>query len=144
MLYLTPKLPELAGMRDPDDIGVLVKEGQRFRWNGEASLDFPAYGGALHFDPAPEGFDPAWLRSQLLTIDFRQGGERLKPAANRPTRGLKAHYQALGVPAWERERAPLVWADRELLFAAGIGMDCHHLSAGEGERIALRWVPQAV
>ena len=143
-LYLTPKLPELAGMRDPDDIGVLVKEGQRFRWNGEASLDFPAYGGALHFDPAPEGFDPAWLRSQLLTIDFRQGGERLKPAANRPTRGLKAHYQALGVPGWERERAPLVWADRELLFAAGIGMDCRHLSAGQGERIALRWVPQAV
>lgn len=143
-LHITPKLPDLAGMRDPDDIGVLVKEGERFRWNGEASLAFPAYGGVLHFDAAAQGFDPAWLRSQLLTIDFRTGGERLKPAANRPTRSLKAHYQALGVPAWERERAPLIWADRALLFAAGIGMDCRHMSEGQGDRIALRWVPTPV
>lgn len=143
-LYITPKLPDLAGMRDPDDIGVLVKEGERFRWNGEAALAFPAYGGVLHFDAAAHGFEPGWLRSQFLTIDFRTGGERLKPAANRPTRSLKAHYQALGVPAWERERAPLVWADRALLFAAGIGMDCRHLSEGQGGRIALRWVPTPV
>ncbi len=140
-LHITPKLPDLAGMRDPDDEGVLVKEGEAFRWNGEASLAFPAYGGTLHFDAADHGFDPAWLRAQPLTIDFRKGGERLKPAANRPTRGLKAHYQALGVPAWERERAPVVWADSALLFAAGIGMDCHHVRQGQGGNIVLRWEP---
>jgi tRNA(Ile)-lysidine synthase len=142
-LHITPKLPDLAGMRDPDDEGVLVKEGQAFRWNGEASLVFPDYGGVLHFDPAERGFDPVWLRSRPLIIDFRKGGERLKPAANRPTRGLKAHYQALGMPAWERERSPVVWADRDLLFAAGIGMDCRHLAEGQGGRIALRWEMQA-
>ncbi|RZA22676.1 MAG: tRNA(Ile)-lysidine synthetase, partial [Lysobacteraceae bacterium] len=131
-LHITPKLPELAGMRDPDDEGVLVKEGERFAWRGEAALAFPAYGGVLHFEPAAQGFDAAWLRSQPLSIDFRKGGERLKPASNRPTRGLKAHYQALGVPAWERERAPVIWAGSELLFAAGIGMDCRHMGAGEG------------
>lgn len=149
-LHITPKLPELAGMRDPDDEGVLVKEGQGFRWNGEDSLAFPAYGGVLRFERAADGIglDPAWLRSRPLTIDFRQGGERLKPAPNRPTRGLKAHYQALGVPAWERERAPLVWAGQELLFAAGIGMDCRHMGAGQAdqgqgqdERIVLGWLP---
>ncbi|QOY96625.1 tRNA lysidine(34) synthetase TilS [Massilia sp. UMI-21] len=139
-LHITPKLPELAGMRDPDDEGVLVKEGEGFLWRGEAALAFPAYGGVLHFEQAAQGFDPAWLRSRPLTIDFRKGGERLKPAANRPTRGLKAHYQALGVPAWERERAPVIWAERELLFAAGIGMDCRHLRQGQGACIALRWV----
>ncbi len=37
-------------MRDPDDVGIFVKEGQRFRWQGEASMAFPAYGGVLHFD----------------------------------------------------------------------------------------------
>lgn len=144
-LHITPKLPDLAGMRDPDDIGVLVKEGEAFRWNGEASLAFPAYGGVLHFERADRGFPAAWLGSQLLTIDFRKGGERLKLAANRPTRSLKAHYQALGVPTWERERSPLVWADRALLFAAGIGMDCHYLeedAAGQGACIALRWEPR--
>jgi len=138
-LYLTPHLPELPGMRDPDDIGVLDKAGQSFRWQGEASIAFPDYGGVLHFTPAAQGFDPAWLRAQALTIDFRKGGERLKPAPNRPSRSLKAHYQALGVPAWERERLPTVSRGLELLFAAGIGMDCRHWSGAGRETIGLRW-----
>jgi len=138
-LVLTPHLPDLAGMRDPDDIGVLDKEGQSFRWQGEASIAFPDYGGVLHFEPAGQGFDPAWLRAQALTIDFRKGGERLKLAVNRPSRSLKAHYQALGVPAWERERLPTVSRDLDLLFAAGIGMDCRHWAATACEAIGLRW-----
>jgi tRNA(Ile)-lysidine synthase len=136
-LHITPRLPDLPGMRDPDDIGVIDREGQAFRWNGEAQIAFPDYGGVLHFEPADEGFDADWLRAQQLVIDFRKGGERLKPAANRPTRGLKAHYQALGVPAWERERLPVVSSGYDLLFAAGIGMDCRHVRTGPA--IRLRW-----
>lgn len=136
-LYLTPKLAELAGTRDEDDD--VSTPGQLFRWQGETQIAFPAYGGVLHFDEAGQGLDPAWLREQALQIDFRKGGERLKPAPNRPTRSLKYHYQACDVPAWERERLPIVSAGKALLFAAGIGMDCHHTSAGTGSRIGLRW-----
>ena len=138
-LHITPRLPELDGMRDPDDLGVLQHEGQAFRWHGEAALAFPAYGGVLHVEPAGQGFDAAWLRSQDLTIDFRQGGERLKPAANRPTRSLKAHYQSLGVPAWERERLPVVKRGPDLLYAAGIGMDSRHFGKEGAPLLALRW-----
>jgi hypothetical protein len=81
-------------MRDPDDEGIIDKPGQAFRWQGEAQLAFPDYGGVLHFEPAAAASTPAWLRAQKLEIDFRKGGERLKLAPNRPTRGLKAHYQA--------------------------------------------------
>ena len=136
-LYITPKLGELDGMRDPDDDGVLDKDGEAFRWDGQAQIAFPAYGGVLHIEEAGQGLDPAWLRAQALTIDFRTGGERLKPAANRPTKPLKYHFQALDVPAWERARLPIVWAGPELLFAAGIGMDCHHTTASPGLRF--RW-----
>lgn len=139
-LFITPRLPELAGMRDPDDIGVLMRSGQDFQWSGQAHIDFPDYGGSLHFDAADEGLDAAWLRTQLLTIDFRQGGERLKLAHNRPTRGLKAHFQALGVPAWERERLPVVKRGIALLFAAGIGHDCQHLGQPGPGKVQLRWV----
>lgn len=139
LLHITPKLADLAGLRDPDDEGVIVKEGERFVWGGQASLAFPAYGGVLHFDAAQQGVDPAWLQAQPLLIDFRKGGERLKPAANRPTRPLKYHYQACNVPAWERERLPVVSSGKQLLFAAGIGMDCHHFGTGPGPFIALRW-----
>ncbi len=138
-LFLTPKLAELDGTRDPDGDDDHLP-GQAFVWRGEAELAFPAYGGVLYFDPAEQGVDADWLRGQDLVIDFRKGGERLKRAANRPTRTLKYHYQACDVPAWERARLPTVSTPAQLLFAAGIGMDCHHLSQAEAPRISLRWL----
>ena len=137
-LLLVPKQRDLAGLRDPDDEGIIVKHAQAFRWNGEAGIAFPDYGGVLHFDPAATGLDAAWLRTAPLAIDFRKGGERLKLAPNRPTRGLKQLFQAHQVPAWERSRLPVVSSGLDLLFAAGLGMDCRHVSEGEG-RIILRW-----
>jgi tRNA(Ile)-lysidine synthase len=137
-LFLVPRPPELAGLRDPDDAGIIDRHAQAFRWDGEAAIAFPDYGGVLHVEPAEHGFDPVWLREQALEIDFRKGGERLRLAHNRPTRSLKMHYQASGIPAWERGRLPIVNAGIELLFAAGLGMDCRHLSDGPG-RVALRW-----
>ena len=143
-LHITPKLAQLAGQRDPDDEGIFVRQGEFFTWQCEASIAFPAYGGVLHFDAAEQGFEAGWLRAAPLQIDFRKGGERLKPAANRPTRPLKYHYQAHDVPAWERERLPVVTTGKQLLFAAGIGMDCHHFGAGSGPSIALRWEASAL
>jgi tRNA(Ile)-lysidine synthase len=110
-----------------------------FRWHGEAMLRFATFGGMLHFEEAEEGVGAEWLRCQDLVIHHRQGGERLKVAANRPTRSLKQHYQALDVPAWEREQLPLVSANGMLLFASGIGMDCRHAGTDAGVRIRLRW-----
>ncbi|MEW6373589.1 MAG: tRNA lysidine(34) synthetase TilS [Pseudomonadota bacterium] len=138
-LYITPKLADLAGMRDPDDDGVIEKFGESFTWRGEGQLAFPAYGGVLHFEQAETGFDAAWLRAQPLVIDFRKGGERLKLAPNRPTRSLKVHYQAADVPAWERTRLPIVSVNGELLYAAGLGMDCRHLGSAPAGLVALRW-----
>jgi tRNA(Ile)-lysidine synthase len=138
-LVLAPRLPELAGMREDkfDDA-----PEQAFRWRGEAHMAFPDYGGVLHIEPAEAGqggLEAGWLQTQALAIGFRSGGETLKPAPNRPTRSLKHHYQALGIPAWERERLPVVKAGGQVLFAAGIGMDCHHLAAGGGNRVIFRW-----
>lgn len=138
-LYITPKLAILSGMRNPDDEGVIEKFGESFTWRGEAQLAFPAYGGVLHVEPAGIGFDAAWLRAQPLLIDFRKGGERLKLAPNRPTRSLKVHYQAADIPAWERTRLPIVSANGELLYAAGLGMDCRHFGSAPAELVALRW-----
>jgi tRNA(Ile)-lysidine synthase len=143
-LFITPRLADLAGMRDPDDEGIIDKHGEAFVWSGEAQLAFPAYGGVLHFEVSGQGFDPGWLRAQHLVIDFRKGGERLKLAPNRPTRSLKAHYQACDIPAWERTRLPIVSANDELLFAAGLGMDCRHFGEAGGELISLRWEPKNV
>jgi tRNA(Ile)-lysidine synthase len=115
-----------------------------FRWNGEQEIHFAGYGGVLHFDAGEPGLDADWLRGTELTIHFRQGGERLKPAQNRPTKSLKYHYQALNIPAWERARLPLISAGKHLLLAAGIGMDCKQFGSRPGSQIRLRWEPEEI
>lgn len=112
-----------------------------FRWNGEPWMHFAEFGGTLHFDPSPQGVDADWLRNQHLLIRYRIGGERLKLAENRPARDLKHHYQALDIPFWERERLPVIFAGDDLLFAAGIGMDCRRFGTMRGTRITFRWQP---
>jgi tRNA(Ile)-lysidine synthase len=128
-VFITPKF----------DPAMLEQQPLAFRWNGETSMHLPQFGGTLHFDKAERGADADWLTAQPLTIQLRSGGERLKPALNRPTKSLKYHYQACDVPAWERERLPLVFAEKQLLFAAGIGMDCHCLGAAPASLIQFRW-----
>jgi len=110
-----------------------------FVWNGESSLHFAAFAGSLHFEEAQEGVSMQWLRRQSLSIRRRQGGERVKLAPDRPSRSLKQHYQSLDIPVWERERLPLIFAGENLLFAAGIGMDCRPESDDATPKIRLRW-----
>ncbi|BES71881.1 tRNA lysidine(34) synthetase TilS [Marinobacter nanhaiticus D15-8W] len=50
-----------------------------------------------------------------FTVTVRTGGERLRPRPGGPTRPLKKWLQEQGVPPWERERLPLVWAGDELV-----------------------------
>lgn len=133
-VYLTPRLN--------DDLSNV--EPASFQWQGEEKIHFANYKGTLYFEPAEQGIDSDWLRGQDLNLHYRQGGERLKPAVNRPTKSLKYHYQALNIPAWERERLPLVSSDGHLLFAAGIGMDCHHLTSNAAHAVQLRWLADPV
>lgn len=128
-IYLVPR-------RDDE---LLVPAPVTFRWNGEAAIAFPAFSGVLHFDVAEEGVAESWLQEQELTLRPRSGGERLKPAFNRPTRSLKHHYQELGIPAWERERLPVLMRQNALLFAAGIGMNYKNFSTSSQIRIRCRW-----
>jgi tRNA(Ile)-lysidine synthase len=111
----------------------------RFTWRGEASLHFPSYHGTLHFEADDTGIEAAWLNGRECLLHYRQGGERLKPAPNRPTKSLKYHYQAMDIPAWERAQLPLVSCGDKLLFAAGLGMDCGQVGSGAVARIRLRW-----
>ncbi len=122
------------GDDQPDQI-----EPVSFRWNGEASIGFPEFGGTLHFDRTESGIDADWLRSQSLMLRYRHGGERLKLAENRPTKSLKHHYQALQIPSWQRQRLPLIESHGKLLFAAGIGTDCHFITAVAPVCLQLRW-----
>lgn len=109
-------------------------------WQGESRLFLAAFGGAFSFEPAEEGVDAGWLRSQPLYAAAYHGKAVFKDHERRPGRLLKAHYQERAVPPWERERLPLLYAGETLLFAAGIGMAAACTGKG-GDRIRIAWLP---
>jgi tRNA(Ile)-lysidine synthase len=123
----------------PRDDAYVPPVPQDFVWNGEASLVFPSFRGSLLFEPAAEGIAADWLRGRTCTMHLRQGGERLKLAADRPTRTLKQHCQSHDVPAWEREMLPMISSDGQLLYVAALGMDCRHAGEPGAACVALRW-----
>lgn len=109
-------------------------------WQGESRLFLAAFDGTLLFEPAEEGVDAGWLRSQTLYAAAYHGKVVFKDHARRPGRLLKAHYQERAVPPWERVRLPLLYAGDTLLFAAGIGMAA--ACAGKGsDCIRIAWLP---
>jgi tRNA(Ile)-lysidine synthase len=135
-VFLTPRRPPFDENTGP----------QPFTWRGEDKLHFPQFSGSLFFDVADVGFNAAWLREQALSVCLRSGGERVRLAWNRPAKSLKYHFQNMDIPAWERPYLPLVFAQEQILYAAGIGMDCHAQPKPDDEskeskerRIALRW-----
>ena len=77
------------------------------------------------------------LRRHPLMLHRRAGQERLKVAANRPSRSLKALYQEAEVAPWRRLWSPLLYLNGELVFVAGLGMDVRH--AAMGDAVLLRW-----
>jgi tRNA(Ile)-lysidine synthase len=122
-----------------EDAAATTATPQVFSWKGESSIAFRAFGGTLHFDWAEDGLDAGWLAAQELQLRHRQGGERLKLAADRPTRSLKQHYQALDIPVWERQRMPVILAGGRLLFAAGLGLNRGFRAEYQPDGIHLRW-----
>ncbi|MGV3655215.1 MAG: tRNA lysidine(34) synthetase TilS [Noviherbaspirillum sp.] len=109
-------------------------------WRGEAAIAVPAWRGRLVVEarhgPGP-GLDPERLRAGPLVLRPRAGQERLRPAANRPSRTLKNLFQEAGIPAWRRKWMPLAYLGEALIFAGGLGMDAACMSAPQG--LLLRW-----
>jgi tRNA(Ile)-lysidine synthase len=121
-------------------IGTPPEDPVALRWQGEAGIAVPAWRGTLLFEAGdglgvPRG---ALLRHPLM-LHRRAGQERLKLAANRPSRSLKTLYQEAEIAPWRRLWSPLLYLNGELVFAAGLGMDVRHLAMGES--VALRWAP---
>jgi len=119
------------------------RSGRVIRWQGEAEIALPEWGGALRFEPArDEGFDPDWLRAAPLEVRARGGGERFKPHPARPSKTLKRLFQDAGIAEFERGALPLVWREDRLIFVAGLGPDVRLIDA-DGPRVALAWQPGA-
>lgn len=97
-------------------------EATVWHWTGAYSVQWPGWQGTLTLQPQPGGLDMQRLAHTPLVTRGRGGGERLQLAAARPSRRLKNLFQEHGIPPWERERWPLLFAGDELVAIPNVGV----------------------
>ena len=100
-------------------------------WNGEPELILPN-GGKLLFRQVKGAGLALKLGMTKLRISNRDGGERFKPNALRPTRTLKHLLQEANIPPWQREQLPLIYWQDTLACVPGVGI-AHELQAAAHE-----------
>ena len=94
-------------------------EAQMLRLD-DGAIDFSLNGnGRLRIEASQvEGICPL---PHALQVKYREGGESLK-LKGRPQKKLKQLLQESGMPPWQRQRVPLLFADAELVCVPGVGI----------------------
>jgi len=112
-------------------------------WSGESYLELPN-GGQLHFKQVIGSGLALKHGLTKLRITNRNGGERFKPDALRPTRTLKYLLQEANIPPWQREHLPLIYWHDTLALVPNIGI-AHELQATVNEQgLEITWHDKAV
>lgn len=127
----------------PADAGVELEHDGKVlrRYRGElALLPASALQGELVFHACKgAGIDAAKLKARPVAVRARQGGERLRLAANRPSRTLKNLFQEAGVPPWERDRLPLLYCGEDLVWVPGLGIAAGYRAARGRPGLVPEW-----
>jgi len=72
-------------------------------------------------------------------VRLRQGGERLQPDARRPRRTLKNLFQEAAVPSWQRERLPMLFCGKDLVWVPGLGIDVRYQASRAHNGLIPAW-----
>lgn len=93
-------------------------------WDGRGTLPLPQLGGSLRMlRRKGEGIAATALRSALLQVRVRQGGEMLRPTPAGQQRTVRNLLQEAAMPPWLRERLPFLYVGDELVAVPGLGTD---------------------
>ncbi len=107
-LFIMPPLPQLA-------------DGWRASWDPREALALPPGLGRLTMVAAEDGgIDVTRLAKASVTVQFREGGERIQPAGSVHHRTLRNLYQERGIVPWMRARIPLIYSDDRLAAVANL------------------------
>ena len=66
-----------------------------------------------------QGIAPEQLAQHIVSVRYRQGGERCKPVGRGHHHSLKKLFQEWGVPPWRRQQVPLIYIGDELAQVVG-------------------------
>ena len=111
-----------------------------YEWNLQDSILLPGSGNLVAGD---QGFDTSQAlrapQGEKVTIRFRQGGERCRPAGRSGSRPLKKLFNEYKIEPWLRDRVPLVYFNDELAVVPNYFVCESYQAVDEGQTIQLRW-----
>jgi tRNA(Ile)-lysidine synthase len=97
--------------------------------------------GELRLEPCTgSGLSAAALHGHELSLGFRRGGERIRPAGDAHRRSLKKLLQTHEVVPWMRGRIPLVYADEELAAVADLWTSNDYAARADERSYRVRWL----
>jgi tRNA(Ile)-lysidine synthase len=111
------------------------------RWRGEARLEWGQ--GAVHFVPSVgRGLSRTGLEgAAVVQLVPRSPGLRLRADARRPSRSFKNLCQEAGIPAWLRDRLPVLEIDGEVAWIGAIGVAASFACEPGAPGIEPQWEP---
>lgn len=119
-----------------------VEPAWRQEWRGEPEVALGASRGRVQFSTRPaEGIAQTAVHRGHWHFAAREGGERIRLEANRPTRTLKNLLQEHGVPAWRRPAMPLLFHDDELVWVPLVGVAADHRCPPGEDGLVPFWSP---
>jgi len=92
-------------------------------WSGEPELALGDGGRLLFQKVIGAGIAESALPHGPIEFGVRRGGERMRLRADGPERPLKTLLYEAGIPAWQRDRLPLLRLGEIAAWVAGIGVD---------------------
>ncbi|KND57257.1 tRNA(Ile)-lysidine synthetase [Candidatus Paraburkholderia schumanniana] len=130
---------------DLDEGASTPRTAMELQWQGEEVWRLPQWRGSFVFElaaaPADDTVGEGVLRTAPLVARSRAGGERMRVAAQAPSRTLKNLFQERGVPAWKRD-VPLLFIGEALLFVPHVGVNREAApSAAHGSLCRISWRP---
>ena len=109
---------------------------QFFNWDMKNDLLLPSIEKKISFKRTSADNNQFVLDTEKLnlpiTVRFRQGGERIRPAGRDGSHDLKSLFQESAVPGWQRDRIPLLFVDEELVAVVGYWLSDDFAVKGEG------------
>jgi tRNA(Ile)-lysidine synthase len=109
------------------------------QWRGEDVMTLPDQSRLMFSKKLGEGIALQQLETKKLTIQYRQGGESIKPEGNRPTRRLNALLQTANMPPWLRERLPLLFIGTDLAMLPEIAVDVRFKAKPDEMGLQVHW-----
>ncbi len=101
-------------------------------WSLHTSLQLPVDLGVLETGNAENvGIKASVCAQGSISVRFRQGGEICRPAGHAHATTLKKLFQEQGIPPWQRDRIPLIYAGDQLVAVAGVCV-CEPFTADVG------------